>query len=86
MEWGTSRPDGGHPVLGLRVRKTACPRTTSPSGQLVLGPHVWEDSWSGGTAGPGGQLVLQHHEYFEGNLYWLFLLQTQDYLNTDLDE
>ena len=46
MEWGTRRPDGGHPVLGLRVRGTAGPRTTSPGGQLVLGPHVRGDSWS----------------------------------------
>ena len=44
--WGTRRPDGGHPVLGLRVRGTAGPTTTSPGGQLVLGPRVR------GTAGP----------------------------------
>ena len=50
MEWGTRRPDGGHLVLGLRVRGTAGPRTTSPGGggggQLVLGPHVRGESWS----------------------------------------
>ena len=56
MLWGTCRPDGGHSVLGLRVRGTAGPRTTSPAGQLVLGPHVRGNSWSSDTgiyiAGP----------------------------------
>ena len=46
MEWGTRRPDGGHPVLGLRVRGTAGPRTTCPGG--TAGPR---------TICPGGQLV-----------------------------
>ena len=59
MELGTRRPDGGHPVLRLRVRGTAGPRTTSPGGQLVLGPHVRGDSWSGGTAGPPTPLSVQ---------------------------
>ena len=49
MEWATRGPDGGHPVLGLRVRGTAGPRTTSPGGQLVLGPHVRGDSQSSDT-------------------------------------
>ena len=39
---GTTRSDGGHPVLGLDVQ----------GGQLVLGPRVRGDIWSGGTAGP----------------------------------
>ena len=34
----TTCPGGGGGEAG--------PRTTSPGGQLVLGPHVWGDSWS----------------------------------------
>ena len=36
----------------LSWQGTFGPRTTSPGGQLVLGPHVRGDSWSGGTRGP----------------------------------
>ena len=33
-------------------RGSSDPRTTHPGGQLVLGPCVWGDIWSGGTVGP----------------------------------
>ena len=40
---------------------TAGPRTMSPGGQLVLGPHVRGESWSRGTAGPPtAHLELQY--------------------------
>ena len=34
------------------------PRTTRPGGQLVLGPHVRGDSWSGGTRGPPTTVLI----------------------------
>ena len=40
---------GGHAVL---TGDNWSYRTTIPGGQLVLGPHVRGDNWSGGTAGP----------------------------------
>ena len=48
----------------LSRQGTFGPRTTHPGGQLVLGPHVRGDSWSGGTRGPRttcprGQLVRE---------------------------
>ena len=36
----------------LSWQGTFGPRTMCPGGQLVLGPHVQGDSWSGGTHGP----------------------------------
>ena len=51
----------GHMVLvpGLRVRGTAGPRTTSPGGQLVLGPSVRGDSWSGGDSWSSDNVYLK---------------------------
>ena len=48
----TVLPDSG-PLRG----RTSCPRTGCPPGQLVLGPAVRGDNWSGGTAGPPTPLI-----------------------------
>ena len=45
---------------------TASPRTTHPRGQLVLGQHVWGDSWSGGTCGPPTVV-----ECYVGKVWWM---------------
>ena len=59
MEWRTRRPDGGHPVLGLRVRGTAGPRTTGGTANL-LRPHTLGNIAAGNSWWP--QCCAQIHQ------------------------